>query len=93
VYYGEAKWETVLTLLGIPFRRRSTGVLVILCPFHKERTPSLHCWPKSGRYHCFGCHHSGTIEEFVEQHGLPQDRLYRAPLNDPNQLDFWTYPK
>lgn len=79
-------WATVMRLLGIPYTRRSTGVVVILCPFHKERHASLHCWPRSGRYHCHGCHSDGTIEEFANKFGLGIDRLYRAPFNDPNQL-------
>lgn len=83
---GDAQWRPVLTKLGISFTERSTGVFVILCPFHKERTPSMHLWPRSGRYHCHGCHSGGTIEEFVLHHGLPLDRFLRAPLNDPNQL-------
>lgn len=86
MFYGDANWKTALQLLGIPFKERSTGVLVILCPFHKERTPSLHCWPKSGNYRCHGCHKTGSIEEFVQEHGMEIDRLWRAPLNDPNQL-------
>lgn len=84
--FGDANWETALKLLAIPYERRSTGVCVILCPFHRERTPSMHMWAKSGRYHCHGCHSSGTIEEFVAHFGMSVDRLYRAPLNDPNQL-------
>lgn len=29
-----------------------------LCPFHNERTPSFHYYPKTNSAHCFGCHKS-----------------------------------
>lgn len=51
-------WPQVLRALGIPmdhFKVRSTGVMVGLCFFHKEKTPSLVLWPKSKRWICFGC--------------------------------------
>lgn len=88
MYFGNAEWETVLRRLGIGYTRRKTGVCVILCPFHKERHGSLHCWPASGHYHCHGCRAGGTIEEFVVAHGLDYEQLYRCPINDPNQLGF-----
>lgn len=51
-------WPQVLRALGIPvnhFKTRSTGVMIGLCFFHKEKTPSLVLWPKSRRWRCFGC--------------------------------------
>jgi hypothetical protein len=37
----------------------------ILCPFHEERTPSLHCYerPEDG-WSCFGCSRGGSIVDF-----------------------------
>ncbi|PCI28198.1 DNA primase [Candidatus Wolfebacteria bacterium] len=38
-----------------------------LCPFHNEKTPSLHISPDRGSYYCFGCGENGDIFSFVEQ--------------------------
>ncbi len=34
-----------------------------LCPFHSERSASLHFF--DGRFYCFGCHASGSSIDFV----------------------------
>jgi hypothetical protein len=34
------------------------------CPFHEDRTPSLHCYPDDGGWHCFGCGAGGSIIDF-----------------------------
>lgn len=44
--------------LGLPLTRRGARHWAC-CPMHGERTPSL-CFYPDGRYHCFGCHASGT---------------------------------
>lgn len=36
-----------------------------LCPFHKERTASFTVDPDRNRFHCFGCHAHGTLEDFL----------------------------
>lgn len=59
-------WDSVLSTLEVPFRKRSTGVLVALCPFHNERTPSTHFWP-SGNFRCHGCHAGGGVVDFIQQ--------------------------
>jgi DNA primase len=41
------------------------------CPFHRERSPSFHCYIRKGRYHCFGCGQSGDHFKFlIELEGL-----------------------
>lgn len=35
----------------------------IVCPFHKEKTPSLKIYDKS--FYCFGCHSAGTVIDFA----------------------------
>ncbi|MFA6652655.1 MAG: CHC2 zinc finger domain-containing protein [Bacteroidales bacterium] len=38
------------------------------CPFHKEKTPSMHCWKDKSevqRFHCFGCGEKGDIIDFL----------------------------
>lgn len=37
-----------------------------LCCFHVEKTPSLTVTPSKGLYHCFGCHASGDVINFVK---------------------------
>lgn len=42
-----------------------------LCPFHGEKTPSLHIKPSDNFYHCFGCGVSGNAISFImELEGL-----------------------
>ena len=36
-----------------------------LCPFHSERTPSLHVNDATGLYHCFGCGAGGDAIRFI----------------------------
>jgi DNA primase len=38
---------------GIELRRKA-GLLVAVCPFHEERSPSFTVFP-DGHYHCYGC--------------------------------------
>jgi DNA primase len=39
--------------------------LVGLCPFHGEKTPSLHVHPEEGYFKCFGCGVGGDVIAFV----------------------------
>lgn len=65
---GRVSWEQILRRLGIVYKKRSTGVLVLLCVFgHEEKTPSLHCWP-SGRFRCHGCGLTGDMIYFVRRY-------------------------
>ena len=58
-FYLENTWEEILDKSGVTFVRRSTGVLVACCPFHHEKTPSIHFWNKSRRFRCHGCGYDG----------------------------------
>ncbi|HEX5671692.1 MAG TPA: CHC2 zinc finger domain-containing protein, partial [Acidimicrobiia bacterium] len=40
---------------------------VAVCPFHQEKTPSLHLDIARGLYHCFGCGKGGDVFRFVEE--------------------------
>lgn len=42
------------------------GAGCIVCPFHKEKTPSLKIYSEIGKgYFCFGCHSGGDVIKFV----------------------------
>lgn len=41
--------------------------LVTLCPFHKEKTPSMHLNPDRNLFHCFGCSASGSVLDWLMQ--------------------------
>jgi DNA primase len=41
--------------------------LVGLCPFHGEKTPSLHVHPDRGFFKCFGCGVGGDVLTFVQK--------------------------
>lgn len=45
--------------------RRSGRTFVALCPFHQEKSPSLHVDPEKGLWHCFGCKEGGSVFQFV----------------------------
>jgi DNA primase len=46
--------------------RRSGVTWKGLCPFHGEKTPSLHVNGDKGFFHCFGCGVGGDVIKFIE---------------------------
>ncbi len=45
--------------------KRASSVMVGLCPFHNEKTPSFTVFPKTRNYYCFGCGAGGDVVSFV----------------------------
>jgi len=45
--------------------KRSGRLLMGLCPFHGEKTPSFYVWPD--HYHCFGCGAHGDVFDWLMQ--------------------------
>lgn len=39
--------------------------IVLLCPFHAEKTPSCVITPSKNLYHCFGCNAGGSVLDWV----------------------------
>lgn len=37
------------------------------CPFHQEKTPSMHVWAEERRFKCFGCQAGGDAISFVQR--------------------------
>lgn len=46
---------------------KSGGQFKALCPFHNEKTPSMHISPERGTYYCFGCGAKGDVFAFVQE--------------------------
>ena len=46
--------------------RRSGVTWKGLCPFHGEKTPSVHVNGEKGFFHCFGCGAGGDVIKFIE---------------------------
>ena len=66
-------WEEICEILNISLSppnaiRRKNGVIYLLCPFHREKTPSLKFWEKTNTFLCFGCHMQGNKEDFVSKY-------------------------
>ena len=55
------------------FVQRLTGIRVprsgkIACPFHPDRTPSLHVYPDAEQgWFCFGCRRGGSVYDFAAE--------------------------
>ena len=45
--------------------KRAGSVMLGLCPFHNEKTPSFTVFPKTRSYYCFGCGAGGDAVSFV----------------------------
>ncbi|WP_456311516.1 CHC2 zinc finger domain-containing protein [Serratia proteamaculans] len=55
--------------------RKQGRDLVLLCPFHQEKTPSLVISPAKNLYHCFGCGAAGSVVDWMmktENFSLPK---------------------
>ncbi len=55
--------QEVLQDHGVVFKKETA-----CCPFHKEKTPSLHIWRRQNTYKCFGCGKSGDAITFLMEH-------------------------
>jgi len=49
----------------VPNLRRSGRLLMGLCPFHSEKTPSFAVYPDSSSFYCFGCGAGGDGVAFL----------------------------
>ncbi|MCK5460156.1 hypothetical protein KAI52_03510 [Candidatus Parcubacteria bacterium] len=74
-YFEEVRdlgW-VVLLKLGIKIRKKGnsfsphTGDYITLCPFHTEKSPSMHFYNNSSRFFCYGCGASGDVFNFISR--------------------------
>lgn len=78
----DKSWEEILEEEEIPCKKRSTGVLVALCPIHNEKTPSCHFWNVSGHFYCHGCQAEGDKESFPEMAREGREQIRRVVENE-----------
>lgn len=52
---------------GYTTLREENDHMVGRCPLHDERTASLHVYPQTNTFHCFGCGAGGDVITFVEK--------------------------
>lgn len=77
--------------------RRAGAMLVGLCPFHEERTPSLKINTDMNTFHCFGCKAHGDVIDFVMRfdgldfrtavRDLARQAAIRLPDEQPSRFD------
>lgn len=53
----------IMERYGVVFKRDKA-----CCPFHGEKSPSLHVWKRNNIYKCFGCGESGDAISFLQKH-------------------------
>lgn len=56
------KMSEALRFYGHPVDRHGKT----LCPFHKEKTPSLKTYADDHKFHCFGCGADGSVIDLVQ---------------------------
>ena len=67
-YLGYSWKEVLNALYDREFKERSTGVFVGICIFHKEKTGSLHLYPKTSHFYCYGCGAVGNMLDFITRY-------------------------
>lgn len=73
----QADFLAILDHYGIKIgRRKAAKQVMVLCPFHDDREPSLSINTEANIYNCFGCRVSGSVIRFVEQ----MDQISSLPI-------------
>ncbi len=68
---GRANHDQLLRLDGAYYIERLAGLDIgrdrkVCCPFHDDRTPSLHVYRDPARgWYCFGCGRGGSVYDFA----------------------------
>jgi DNA primase len=64
---GQLDLVAVMRALGLELTRTGSNYFV-LCPFHREETPSLSVNPRAQLWRCFGCGIGGDVFTFVQKY-------------------------
>jgi hypothetical protein len=57
---------SIVSIIGQRVELRKAGKEHVgRCPFHEDKTPSLHVNEDKGLFHCFGCGESGDVFDFI----------------------------
>jgi len=71
---------------GVSLHKSGQDGYKALCPFHEERTPSLHVfWGNQGKwvFHCFGCGQSGDAADYLSiSRSIPLKEALRIVKDD-----------
>lgn len=65
-------------------QKTSSPFLMMCCPFHNDRTPSLWVNAKTAKFGCFGCSAKGTYDELAERINL--EPYHRDPMKPAQAL-------
>ena len=72
LYFDEVRrieWFKVISKFGIKIRKRGSGWgrgdYITRCPFHCDKSPSMHFYNNIAGFCCYGCGNSGDVFEFV----------------------------
>ena len=65
---NEIKYRNDIEAVISPYvnLKRRGKILVGLCPFHNEKTPSFTVYPENGSFYCFGCGVGGDVFTFTK---------------------------
>ena len=61
-------YDSGMTVFDLVFPNLVMGENTVLCPFHKESTPSMQINTIQKIYHCFGCGEAGTENDFTQKY-------------------------
>ncbi len=50
----------------VNLKRRGKN-MVVLCPFHNEKSPSFNVYPENNSFYCFGCGAGGDVITFIRK--------------------------
>lgn len=67
ILISEAKQVQIETLCKSPYKKSGVNTLVLLCPFHTEKTPSFTIFTKTNTFFCFGCNAKGDAITFYQK--------------------------
>ena len=62
----EADLAAVVRSRGVALKPKG-GDLIGLCPFHDDKSPSLHVTPAKRLWRCVACHATGNVIQFVQR--------------------------